>query len=47
MHYQDRQYNTELPGLSDSQREIMLFPETWYNEAKHARSRFNPAAARL
>jgi hypothetical protein len=29
MHYQDRKYNTELPGLSEEQRAVLSYPKAW------------------
>jgi hypothetical protein len=40
MHYADRGYDLSLPELSDFQREILAFPDTFVHDARHRSSPF-------
>ena len=40
MHYQDRIYDPDAPGLSEEQREVLSLPPVWHNESRHHLSPF-------
>ena len=40
MHYQDRIYDRDAPGLSEEQREVLSLPPVWHNESRHHLSPF-------
>ena len=40
MHYQDRIYDRDAPGLSEEQRQVLSLPPVWHNESRHHRSPF-------
>lgn len=38
MHYMDRLYDHNAPGLSELQRKVCTMPVVWHNISRHPRS---------
>eukprot|EP01052_Picozoa_sp_SAG31_P034696 SAG31_NODE_4090_length_3600_cov_4.861183_3_plen_188_part_00 len=47
LHYTDRRYDNEQPGLSDLQRQVLSYPDLFLNEARNAQSPYFDAAKQL